>query len=271
MTKCQTVEVGPQDVQDETRIRRAAISSDQLVTGPTDDIKTLYDVVQHSSRVRPNLNALGYRKVIKMIEEQKEITKIVGGEPVKELKTWKYFKLSGYNWMTYKDIKVVIDSIGSGLRGIGVQPNDRITVFGSTSANWLLFAHGSFSQSCTIVTVYDTLGEEGLLHSMNEGEVATAYTNADLLNTMKNVIGRCPTLKRIIYDGEAKPADVISIKEAHPHIQLVTLEELKQIGVDQPVEAVPPKPEDLCCIMYTSGSTGNPKGVLLTHANLVAA
>ncbi|KAF9359580.1 long-chain fatty acid-CoA ligase [Mortierella sp. AD094] len=271
MTKCFTVEVGPNDVQDETRIRRSAASPSELVSAPSDDIKTLYDVIQHSARVRPNLNALGHRKLIKMIEEEKEITKIVGGETVKEKKTWKYFKLSGYNWMTYKDTKIVVDSIGAGLRSLGVQPKDRITVFGATSANWILFAHGSFSQSCTIVTVYDTLGEEGLLHSMNEAEVATAYTNADLLNTMKNVIDRCPTLKRIIYDGEAKSADVISLREAHPHIQLTTFEELKQMGVDHPVEAVPPQTEDLCCIMYTSGSTGNPKGVLLTHANLIAA
>ncbi|KAF8923288.1 long-chain fatty acid-CoA ligase, partial [Haplosporangium bisporale] len=145
--------------------------------------------------------------MIKIVEEEKEVTKIVGGESVKEKKVWKYFKMSGYNWLTYKDVKLVVDSIGAGLVKFGVQPRDKITVFGATSANWLLMAHGAFTQSVTIVTVYDTLGEDGLLHSMNEAEVATAYTNADLLNTMKNVAGRCPTLKRIVYDGDAKPAD----------------------------------------------------------------
>ncbi|KAF9439028.1 long-chain fatty acid-CoA ligase [Entomortierella beljakovae] len=271
MTKCLTVEVGPTDVQGETRIRRAAISAKRLMSSPSDDIKTLYDVLNYSVKVRPTLNAIGYRKVVKIVEEEKEITKIVGGEEVKEKKTWKFFKMSGYHWLTYKDAKQIVDSIGCGLRKFGLNPHDKLTVFGATSANWLLVAHGSFTQSITIVTAYDTLGEEGLLHSMNEAEVTAAYTNADLLNTIKNVAGRCPTLKKIIYDGDAKPSDVIALQEAHPHLELITLEELKQLGVDHPVEPTPPAPKDYCCIMYTSGSTGNPKGVLLTHGNLVAA
>ncbi|KAF9192693.1 long-chain fatty acid-CoA ligase [Haplosporangium sp. Z 767] len=271
MPKSLIVEVGPTEVQGETSIRRSALAPNELVATPSDEIKTLYDLVQYSAKIRPNLNAIGYRKVVKMIEEEKEITKMVGGAPVKEKKIWKYFKLSGYSWLTYKDTKAVVDSIGCGFRKWGIEPKEKITVFGATSANWLLVAHGAFSQSMTIVTVYDTLGEEGLLHSMNEAEVGSAYTNADLLKTMKNVAGKCPTLKRIVYDGEAKPADVLALQEAHPHLQLITLEELKQLGVDHPVEPTPPEPKDCSCIMYTSGSTGNPKGVILTHGNLIAA
>jgi Long-chain acyl-CoA synthetases (AMP-forming) len=46
---------------------------------------------------------------------------------------------------------------------------------------------------------------------------------------------------------------------------------MRKQGEENLVEPVPPKPEDLCCIMYTSGTTGPPKGVPLTHANVIAA
>jgi long-chain acyl-CoA synthetase len=123
----------------------------------------------------------------------------------------------------------------------------------------------------TIVTAYDTLGEEGLIHSMNESEVHAMYTNSDLLPMVKNVAKKCRTLERVIYDGETKGNILDELKDAHPNLKFYSFDDLKQLGKDNPVDPNPPSPDDLCCIMYTSGSTGNPKGVSLSHSNLVAA
>jgi long-chain acyl-CoA synthetase len=51
----------------------------------------------------------------------------------------------------------------------------------------------------------------------------------------------------------------------------MSIEELRALGEKHLIPTTPPKPDDLCCIMYTSGSTGTPKGVLLKHSNVVAA
>ncbi|KAI8602651.1 hypothetical protein EDD21DRAFT_442698 [Dissophora ornata] len=140
----------------------------------------------YSAKVRSNFDAFGYRKILKVIEEDKE--------------------------------------------HLGVQPKGGITVFGAKA----------FSRSVTIVTIYDILGEEGLLHSMNEAEIEAAFTKADLLRTMNRVFCKCPTLKRIIYDGEIDLKDLKALHETHPDIETITLEELKQMGIDHPVEVVPP-------------------------------
>jgi long-chain acyl-CoA synthetase len=72
-------------------------------------------------------------------------------------------------------------------------------------------------------------------------------------------------------DNQAKPENIEKLKKAHDRLTILSIEELRQMGKANPVDPVPPKPEDLCCIMYTSGSTGTPKGVPLKHSNVVAA
>ena len=132
-------------------------------------------------------------------------------------------------------------------------------------------AHGCFTQSITLSTAYDTLGEEGLTFSVNECEITTLFTQADLLPMIKKIGDKTPTLTNIIYTGNATKEHISAIKAAHSHLHLYTMDELRRTGIDNPVDPVPPTPEDLCCIMYTSGSTGNPKGVMLSHGNLISA
>ncbi|CAG8571996.1 4706_t:CDS:2, partial [Dentiscutata heterogama] len=269
MEKQYSVSIGDK-VEGETPVRRSLFSPNQLLDTPSEGIKTLYDVLQHSVKTYNTKQAMGYREVISIIEEEKEVTKIVGGAETKEKKIWKYFHMSPYNYLTFADVDEETKLIGSGLAKLGLQPDSKFTIYSTTSANWMLMTHGCFKQSITIVTAYETLGEDGLLHSMNESEVKGMFTNADLLPTAAKVIGKVPTLQCIIYDGESK-GEADKLKSDHPGIKILTLGELKQLGKEHHAEPIPPKPDDLCCIMYTSGSTGNPKGVLLTHSNLVAA
>lgn len=134
---------------------------------------------------------------------------------------------------------------------------------------WLLTAHGLFTQNMTIVTAYDTLGEEGLLHSMNETGVDAIFTSAELLPTVAKVAKQCHTLNLVVYNGEAKEKHLELIKPLN--LEVVSIQEVINLGQQHPIEPRTPEPEDLCCIMYTSGSTGNPKGVMLSHKNIVAA
>jgi long-chain acyl-CoA synthetase len=84
------------------------------------------------------------------------------------------------------------------------------------------------------------------------------------------VANKCPSLKYIIYSGEIK-WDVLEKVQKSVSQKVISLDEVAKLGREHPKEPRQPEPEDLCCIMYTSGSTGNPKGVMLSHKNIIAA
>ena len=65
--------------------------------------------------------------------------------------------------------------------------------------------------------------------------------------------------------------DIDALKKAHDHLTITTYDDLLKSGKENPRDPTPPKPDDLACIMYTSGTTGPPKGVVITHKNVIAA
>ena len=132
---------------------------------------------------------------------------------------------------------------------------------------------GAASQTMPIVTAYDTLGEQGLMHSMVQTYAKTIFLDPHLLPNLVNPLKHAKAIQNVVYNhmGEVKQDDIDKLKKEHEHLNILSFEELRQLGEHNPYKPVIPHPEDLCCIMYTSGSMGTPKGVPLKHKNVIAA
>ena len=124
-----------------------------------------------------------------------------------------------------------------------------------------------------IATAYDTLGEEGLKHSLVQTEAKAIYCDPHLLPTLIAPLKDAKEIKYVIYNNadDVKQENIDKLKAAHEHLTILSFEDLRKLGEDNLVDPVPPGREDLCCIMYTSGSTGTPKGVPLKHKNVLAS
>lgn len=271
-----TVEVpGAPHVDGETKPRRHPMAKDGLVTRPHPDVDTVFRLVKRSVELYSGERCVGSRELVKIHDEVKKVPKIIDGKKEMVDKTWQFAQLSDYSFLTYAEYETYLLNLASGFRKLGLEPADKVHMFASTSANWLAVAHACSSQSYTIVTAYDTLGTSGVEHTLVQSKPKAMFTDAHLLKTAAPALKKADSVKIIIYNDKAitqpaSPSDIDDFKSAHPHLTVLSASELASLGESNPALPVPPSPKDVYCIMYTSGSTGPPKGVSVTHENFIA-
>lgn len=264
---------GVEAIEGETKPRRLAVAADGLIDKPQDNISTVYELLRVSADKYGNAKAVGSRRLVRTHTETKKVKKMIDGVEKEMDKAWTFFELSQYEYMSYYDFEKLALNLGAGLKKLGMQKDDRVHIFAATSAHWLAMAHGAGSQSMPIVTAYDTLGQEGLRHSMVATGAKAIFLDPHLLPTLHNVLNDATEVRYVIWNNQnqVKQEHINELKSSYSQVTVLSFKELEKLGKENPTEPVPPKPDDLCCIMYTSGSTGTPKGVKLKHRNVVAA
>ncbi|CCF56657.1 hypothetical protein KAFR_0B03600 [Kazachstania africana CBS 2517] len=284
-----SVEVGPAANEHETAPRRNIRVAKEPLKRPINmKCSTVYEFALECFERGGRKKAMGWRDVIDIHEEQKIVNKVIDGKDTPIEKTWLYYELSPYRYNTYRELIKIMHNLGRGLVKIGLTPasDDKLHIFASTGPKWMKMFLGAQSQAIPIVTAYDTLGESGLTHSMVQTCSKAIFTDNALLANLIGPIQKATDLKYIIHSDAIDPEDkrqngkiyqnakdaIDKIREVRPDIEIFSFIELIELGKSAKNEIVPhpPQSEDLSCIMYTSGSTGDPKGVVLKHSNIVA-
>ncbi|KAK4160050.1 long-chain-fatty-acid--CoA ligase 1 [Cladorrhinum sp. PSN259] len=266
---------GYSPVENETIPRRHPKAKDGLLEQPAPGVYTTFDLLKRSTEKWGNEPAIGSRKLIKIHKEKKKIPKVIDGKTTEVEKEWSYFELSDYTYLTYQEYFQQILQVGAGLRKLGLSPENRLHIFAATSPQWLGIAHACSSQSMTIVTAYDTLGEKGVEHSLVQSEPNAMFVDPHLLKTVGNPLKKATSVKVLIYNQashqQVPDSEIEEFKSQHPELTVISYEEVRALGEENPVDPVLPKAEQTFCIMYTSGSTGPPKGCPVSHRGFVAA
>ncbi|XP_043560906.1 long-chain-fatty-acid--CoA ligase 4 isoform X2 [Chiloscyllium plagiosum] len=185
-------------------------------------------------------------------------------------KIFKKLILGEYKWLSYEEVNQCVNRFGSGLSALGLKAKDMIGIFCETRAEWMIAAQACFKYNFPLVTIYATLGEDAVAYGLNESEVTHLITSVELLDTkLKRVLPKLQKLKHVIYvDKKAVNASEYSeVLQVH---SMASVEELGAKPENLNITPSRPVPSDLAVVMYTSGSTGHPKGVMMVHSNLIA-
>lgn len=176
-----------------------------------------------------------------------------------------YNSESGWVKITSEEAVRRAEAIALGLRALGVEKSDRAAIIANNSPEWTFVDAGCQIAGIIDVPIYTTLTSESISYILNDSEARILFVGDEsLLRQIKAVLPTCPSIEKLVL--------LKGFSEG-----VMSLGELEELGSDlhntQPnlIDEMlnDTSSSDPATLIYTSGTTGEPKGVILTHGNLV--
>ncbi len=182
-------------------------------------------------------------------------------------------KFGGEQWLTvsWNQFSLRVKQVSNALLNLGAKPHDKIAVFSQNCVHYLYTDFGAYGVQITSVPFYATSSEQQIQYMINDAQIRYLFVGEqDQYDKAHRIFALCPSLERIIvFDSSVRisthdPAalyfkDFLALGESLP----------RQSEVEELYKAA--SMDDLANILYTSGTTGDSKGVMLTYGQYFAA
>ncbi|KAL0738705.1 hypothetical protein Bca4012_014915 [Brassica carinata] len=173
-----------------------------------------------------------------------------------------------YTWMTYAETASARQAIGSGLLYNGINHGACVGLYFINRPEWLVVDHACAAYSFISVPLYDTLGPDAVKFVVNHATLQAIFCVPQTLNTLLSFLAEIPSIRLVVVVGGAD--ENFPSLPPGSGVKIVSYQKLLSQGRSGLHPFSPPKPEDIATICYTSGTTGTPKGAMLSHENLIS-
>ncbi|XP_010913603.1 long chain acyl-CoA synthetase 4 isoform X2 [Elaeis guineensis] len=210
---------------------------------PVPGVDSCWDVFRLSVERCPNNRMLGRRE-------------IVDGKPGK------------YVWMTYKEVYDIVMKIGASIRSLGVEQGGRCGIYGSNCPEWVISLEACNAHGIYCVPLYDTLGAGAVEFILCHSDVQIAFAEEKKIGeVLKTLPSSSKFLKTIVSFGMVTSEQRDEVEKSG--LAIYSWDEFLLLGSNQQYDLPMKKKTDTCTIMYTSGTTGDPKGVMISNDSIV--
>lgn len=174
-------------------------------------------------------------------------------------------------WVSVSSDELLVRAkhIAAGLYAIGIRHGDRVALLSDSRVEWTLTDAGCLFAGAVDVPIYPTLTPPQVHYILQDsGSSALFLANREKFVELKETLIDCPQIKQVVFFDaqDVTPADGLTLAQLEELGR--DLEQREPGLIDRLVAQT--TPHDLATLIYTSGTTGEPKGVMLTHANLIS-
>jgi long-chain acyl-CoA synthetase len=158
---------------------------------------------------------------------------------------------------TYSEFARLVDAVRGGLAALGIQPGDAVGLISTNRLEWAAVAYASYGLRAAVVPMYESQREDDWAFVIRDANVRVLFvSNAAIHRKLAPLAASFPGLRSICVFDPSEPSAGLTFAGL--------------LGGGAGAPAVRPTSEDVAALLYTSGTTGQPKGVVLTHGNVVS-
>lgn len=171
--------------------------------------------------------------------------------------------------VTWSEVCGQANDFAAGLVALGLNPGDRVAICTENSIEWITACHGTSIAGGVIVPIYHELKQQEIGEQVRRPECRFVVASD---STLSKIPDRSPGLEKIIVAGESRREPRGGFLRRHP-AETMLFEAVPALATSESRQALAsraPQPEDLAAIMFTSGTTGGAKGVMLSHRNFLS-